>query len=126
MFSLILDCLAVGAGGAVGAISRFLLGLVPIKPENGFPIITLFINVLGAFLITVIAVSATKNASLSSRAILFLKVGICGGFTTFSTFSLESFQLLQKGNYSVGISYMALSLILCVGTCALTYKLMTA
>lgn len=114
---MLFDCLAIGAGGALGAVGRYLLGLLPIKMGSGFPITTLFINIIGAFFIGMIAGAIGKGAELNTRLVLFLKVGICGGFTTFSTFSLEALTLLQNGKYTAGILYMVLSVVLCILAC---------
>lgn len=107
-----LNVLSVGLGGAIGAVLRYVLGLLPIKSQSGFPWITFFINILGAFCIGIIACSVIKYNNLSPRMVLFLKVGICGGFTTFSTFSLESYNLLTSGKVFLAILYMILSVIL--------------
>jgi CrcB protein len=101
-------------GGALGAMCRHLLGLLPVKPESGFPLITLFINLVGAFCIGLIAVLAGKMGKFDPRLLLFLKTGVCGGFTTFSTFSLEAMGLLQDGKPILAGLYMMLSVILCV------------
>lgn len=106
-----LNVLTVGLGGAIGAALRYLLGLLPIKSQSGFPWITFFINILGAFGIGLIACSVIKSNALSPRMVLFLKVGICGGFTTFSTFSLESYNLLSNGKVLVAIVYMISSVV---------------
>jgi crcB protein len=110
----ILDCVFVGAGGALGAICRYLLGLVPVRQTVDFPLTTLGINLAGAFCIGLLAALAGKRADLDPRLLLFLKVGVCGGFTTFSTFSLESAQLLQSGRTAACVLYIALSVLLCV------------
>lgn len=107
-----LECLLVGIGGFVGSVCRYLIGLLPIKPDNGFPIKTLFINILGAFFISLIVAYATKNKSFSPNIVLMLKVGVCGGFTTFSTFAYETTDLLQSGNVMVAICYALISVIL--------------
>lgn len=107
-----LDCLFVGLGGFIGTVCRYLIGLLPIKMENGFPIKTLCINVAGAFVISLITAWAAKNKSLDARIVLMLKVGVCGGFTTFSTFAYESADLLKKGNTIVAIGYMGASMVL--------------
>lgn len=104
----------MGVGGAFGTMLRYLMSLIPLRPQNGFPVITLAINIIGAFCIGLIAALAGRNESYDPYLLLFLKVGICGGFTTFSTFSLESAGLLQNGNYFAAVSYMVLSVILCV------------
>ena len=107
-----LECLLVGIGGFAGSVIRYMIGLLPIKPDNGFPVKTLFINVLGAFIIGIIAAVATKNKSLNPNIVLMLKVGVCGGFTTFSTFAYETAELLQNGNIFVALSYVMLSVML--------------
>ena len=81
--------LFVALGGAIGSVSRFLLGKLPVKAA-GFPVITLGINVVGAFCIGLIVAAVGKHSGWDPRLVLFLKVGFCGGFTTFSTFSLET------------------------------------
>lgn len=87
----------VALGGALGAVCRYLITLLPMNPESGFPVKTFLINVAGSFLIGVVAALAARNA-LNPRTVLFLKVGICGGFTTFSSFALETEGLVGKGN----------------------------
>ncbi|MBP3486821.1 MAG: fluoride efflux transporter CrcB [Roseburia sp.] len=103
------NCLVVGIGGFIGAVLRYLISLVPVKSQAGFPLKTLIINITGAFLIGLIAAWATKNHVSDSRMVLFLKVGICGGFTTFSTFAFESTELMQKGHAATALTYMLLS-----------------
>ena len=107
-----INCIFVGIGGFIGSICRYLIGLLPINPDNGFPIKTLIINVVGAFAISIIAGLATKNKSISPQLILMLKVGICGGFTTFSTFVYEATDLLNQGHIGVAISYVIASVVL--------------
>lgn len=104
--------LAVGSGGFLGACARYLLGLLPIS--NHFPIATLITNFLGAVLIGIITGAVLQENITSPYLILFLKTGICGGFTTFSTFSLESLTLLEQGNWKKAFFYILLSLILCL------------
>ena len=106
-----LDCLFVGCGGFIGAVLRFLMGKLPIKNPAGFPVTTFMINVIGAFAIGCIAALALKNSDLNPRLVLFLKAGICGGFTTFSTFSLETGELLRAGSFVTAIAYVVLSII---------------
>ena len=112
--SVIVDCLFVGLGGFVGSVLRYLVSLAPIRHESGFPIVTLGINVLGAFLLGLIMAAAGRDAGIDPRTLLFLKVGVCGGFTTFSTFALESHTLLSGGKPGVALAYMVLSVVLCV------------
>ena len=113
--SVILNCFIVGLGGFVGSVLRYLVSLGPLRHESGFPLVTLGINVLGAFALGLIMALAGRSPSLDPRTLLFLKVGICGGFTTFSTFALEAQGLLSGGKLWAAVLYMLLSVVLCVG-----------
>ena len=108
------DCLIVAAGGAIGAVCRFLIGKLQIGSSDGFPMKTFIVNVFGCFLIGLVAALALKQFSASPKLVLFLKVGICGGFTTFSTFSLEAVNLFEKKQYGAGGVYVALSFACCI------------
>lgn len=112
--SILINCLAVGAGGMLGAVGRYLLCLLPFKHSSGFPLTTLLVNVLGAFCIGLIFALAQKNGNMSPQFFLFLKVGLCGGFTTFSAFSLETMSLLQGGQFGIAVVYIGLSVVLCL------------
>lgn len=98
----------------LGSVARYLMSLIPLKTSNGFPVMTLLINVLGALLIGLIVAWTEKTGGLSAHTVLLLKVGLCGGFTTFSTFALETEQLLQSGRGMAAAIYAVLSVILCV------------
>ena len=102
-----LNCLAVGAGGFAGAVLRYLISLIPLKTE--FPLKTLVINLIGCFAIGIIAGLAQNRFADNARLVLFLKVGICGGFTTFSSFALETDELLHSGRYAAAGLYAAAS-----------------
>ena len=92
--------LCVGAGGALGAMGRYGLGLIPLGGE--LPLMTLLINFLGSVAIgAIVETSELAAGALSREAVLFLKVGLCGGFTTFSTFSLETLELIEGGQYAI-------------------------
>lgn len=104
-----LNCLAVGAGGFIGAVLRYLIGLIPLKTE--FPLKTLVINLIGCFVIGIIAELAQNRLADNARLILFLKVGICGGFTTFSSFALETDELINNSRYASAGLYAAASVI---------------
>lgn len=106
-----LNILAVGAGGFIGSVLRYVIGLIPVTETLAFPIKTFAINVIGCLLIGVIAVSASKNIELNPQMLLFLKVGLCGGFTTFSTFALETSDLMKSGHMGIAFLYVVLSMI---------------
>ena len=110
-----------GAGGAVGAALRYRIGLLPMNPENGFPIKTLLINLAGSFTIGMIAALAAKNA-MNPKLVVFLKAGVCGGFTTFSSFAFETQQLAQKGEGGLAFLYVLLSVLLGVSMVFLAEK----
>lgn len=111
---MFLNCIAVGAGGFLGAVSRYLMGMIPFLQKGSLPYHTLLINVLGAVLIGIVVKTADSTEILNPSTVLFLKVGICGGFTTFSTFSLESLDLLQSGRPAAFAVYAIASVVLCV------------
>ncbi len=104
-----IDCIAVGIGGFIGAVCRYLIGMVPLKEGCTFPIKTFLINIAGSFLIGIIAALAMKTDPLDSRTVLFLKVGLCGGFTTFSSFALETADLMKDGKIHLVALYTVLS-----------------
>ncbi len=108
-------CLAVGMGGFLGTVCRYLLSMIPLTDKTGFPFITLAINVLGAFAIGLLAGISSKYTGANADLMAFLRVGVCGGFTTFSTFALEITNLFGAGKAWVGIAYILLSLVLGVG-----------
>ncbi len=107
-----LNCLVVALGGGIGAGLRYLIGLIPLKEPFAFPVKTLVINLLGCFVIGLIAALAVKNSSLSQKTVLFLKTGLCGGFTTFSTFALETETLIKTGHIGLAVLYVVLSVVL--------------
>ena len=111
---IMLNCFLVGIGGFSGSVCRYLIGLLPIETGNGFPIKTLMINIVGSFLICLFTILATKNKELSPQVILMLKTGICGGFTTFSTFAFETSELISNGHTITSFIYVCASIILSV------------
>ena len=117
------NLLLVGAGGALGAMGRYGLSLLPFRGE--FPLLTLVTNLLGAVLIGLIAGWAGRGR-LSEHWTLFWKTGVCGGFTTFSTISLETQTLLEKGRWLLGGGYIVLSVALCLLGVALGQRLSRA
>ena len=100
----------IGIGGFAGAIARYLVdGAVVERTGGGFPWGTLVINILGSALIGFFA-TAIKPTPWRQ----FLMVGVCGGFTTFSSFSLETLTLLRDGHTARALTYVALSVLVCL------------
>lgn len=105
-------CVFVGVGGFVGAVCRYLISLLPYR--GGFPALTLLTNFLGAVAIGAVVSLAGGLLKTYPEAVLFLKTGVCGGFTTFSTFSLETLTLLETQKPVHAGLYALLSVGLCV------------
>jgi len=107
--------LAVAAGGALGAVSRYLtVSLILLATGGGFPWGTLTVNVLGSFLMGMIVELFALHVNVSQDVRFFLMVGFLGSFTTYSTFSLDVHLLLSRGEWLPALSYIAASNILSV------------
>ena len=104
--------LFVALGGALGAVGRYAISLIPIKTE--FPILTLITNIIGAILIGFIVGVTSNREDVSNNLLLFWKTGVCGGFTTFSTFSLEAYNMFENKQYMVGGIYVVFSCVFCI------------
>ncbi|KGK41601.1 camphor resistance protein CrcB [Nitrincola sp. A-D6] len=106
--------LAVALGGALGASARYWLSAWLNTGDSRLPLGTLGINVLGSLLMGVVFVLIMEKARLSPDMRPLLMTGLLGGFTTFSTFSLEAVTLLNEGHHSAALIYILLSVILCI------------
>jgi CrcB protein len=110
---MIKTLLLVGTGGFLGSIARFLTSrfMQNIFP-SAFPFGTFFVNITGCFLIGLIYGISERSALLTSGWKLFLVIGFCGGFTTFSTFANENLALLRSGEFFHFFIYTGLSVFL--------------
>lgn len=117
------NVLAVALGSAIGGAGRYLLGAVLQRPGVGFPVGTLVVNVLGCFAIGVILRIGVDPQAMTPATRAFLTAGVCGGFTTFSTFSVETLALLESGAWGRGTAYIMASVMLSVMAAALGYGL---
>jgi CrcB protein len=107
--------IAVAIGGAIGSVARYLVGIGSGKLFGlDFPWGTLIINVTGSLLIGVFVESFALKWNPSQAVRVFLTVGICGGYTTFSTFSLDSYLLMVRGQYVPAAAYMIGSVVLSI------------
>lgn len=110
---MIKQLLFVGLGGFIGSIARFLVSKLNLHIEFfSIPMGTLTVNVLGSFIIGFLAGMADKSPLLTLEWRLFLMVGICGGFTTFSSFTNENLMLLHNGQVGTVLIYTGLSVLL--------------
>ena len=106
-----LTIIAVASGGAIGATSRLLLNTLVSKTFiHTLPLGTLVVNLLGSLLIGILFAYFHLNTSLSPHLKTFLVTGILGALTTYSTFAIESFFLLESGHYAHAFANMALNL----------------
>lgn len=101
----------VACGGAIGASLRYAAGLWLAKPDQVFPWTTWAVNLIGCFLAGVFFALTLKYPVLQQEARLFLLVGVLGGFTTFSSFGLETFQLIRAEQVLLALIYALSSLI---------------
>lgn len=108
--------LLVGAGGAIGSMARYGMSvLVGRFWTAGFPLATLLVNIVGSLLMGVlIGVLARTTPQMSSEIRLFVAVGVLGGFTTFSSFSLDTIVLIERGALAQALLYVALSVVICL------------
>ena len=109
---MLLQALAVGLGGFCGAVLRWLFTLVP--HGFAFPLTILLINAGGSFIIGFLYGAASSRAAMKPHMLLLLQTGFCGGFTTFSTFSLDNLNLIESGRYAAAALNAVLSVTLCL------------
>jgi fluoride exporter len=105
----------IAIGSALGGMSRYLVaGLVQRLTGAGFPTGTLLVNLTGSFLLGVFLRYGLETPTLTPELRAFLTIGFCGGYTTFSTFSYETVAMLEDGQWSRALAYVALSVGLSV------------
>jgi CrcB protein len=102
----------IAIGGALGSVARAFIGWM--IPAGRLPWATILINVVGSFLIGWLMAKFSPLTDENLRMHSFAVVGICGGFTTFSTFSWQTFEQMQKGNWGAALANILLSVTLCV------------
>ena len=113
--------LAVGCGSAVGGMARYLVGLALKGVCCGFPWATLAVNLVGSLVIGIVCGLYNRTAVEPDNWFLFLAVGLCGGFTTFSTFSKEALAMLSGGDMLSFVAYVTTSVVAGIVLVALGY-----
>ncbi len=109
----------IALGSALGGVLRYLLGgAIQRAAGPGFPVGTMIVNLSGSFLLGFLLRYATHPPSLTPEVRAFLTVGICGGYTTFSTFSAETVTLMQDGQWAKAITYALGSVVLALAATA--------
>ena len=110
-----LHTLAIAAGGALGAVLRYWVSLgVYAWLGRGFPWGTLAVNVLGSFLMGFLYILLVERLSLGVEARAFMLIGFLGAFTTFSTFSIETFNLIEQAQLVKALLNVLVSVLVCV------------
>ena len=106
------EIVAVFVGGGIGSIIRYLITKISFFSFNSFPYSTFISNIIGCFILGLALTYFMKNDSQNSTIFIFIAVGFCGGFTTFSTFSSEGLELINNGNLITFIVYTLTSIFL--------------
>ncbi len=96
---MIRTVLLVGTGGFIGSVMRYLVQVFVDKGVSSFPLGTFIANIAGSFIIGVVYALAEKGDLLNSEWKMFLAVGVCGGFTTFSSFAYNNLAMLKDGSF---------------------------
>ena len=110
-----LKIIAIFTGGGIGAVIRYLTGLIILKYSHlSLPPATFIVNVAGSFLIGFLYIFFIEKQELNPAIKLALTVGFCGGLTTFSTFSLELFEMIKNAHFINAFLYVIISIIICV------------
>ena len=106
------NILLIGCGGFLGSIARYFVSKLNLQWEVlSIPIGTLLVNVLGSFLIGFLTGISERGTALNVEWRMFLMVGLCGGFTTFSTFSNENLTLMRNGQFPIVLLYTGISVL---------------
>ncbi|MGI4764972.1 MAG: fluoride efflux transporter CrcB [Janthinobacterium lividum] len=118
-------CFVVALGGALGTVGRYLLALAMAPISQGVPWGTVVINIVGSFVIGFFGTLTLSQGRfpVPDTLRLFVIVGLCGGFTTFSSFSLQTLDLLRAGAVNRALVNVGASVILCLGAVALGHAI---
>ncbi|QND61836.1 fluoride efflux transporter CrcB [Mesorhizobium huakuii] len=115
------NCLVVMAGGAIGTLARYLVSFLALPISGQLPWGTIIINITGSLLIGFFGTITLANGRfpVSEPLRLFVMIGVCGGYTTFSSFSLQTLDLIRAGGATRAALNIGLSVALCIGAVAI-------
>jgi fluoride exporter len=120
----VLLALYVFLGSAIGGVSRLAIGVfIQTRSAVGFPVGTLVVNVTGSLLLGILWKYALATPSMTVETRALLTTGFCGGYTTFSTYSLETAALFEAGDYGRAISYATASVLLSLGATFIGFRI---
>ncbi|HEY6413941.1 MAG TPA: fluoride efflux transporter CrcB [Edaphobacter sp.] len=105
----------IAIGSALGGLLRYAITRATLNLDNGFPYGTVLVNILGCFVIGFVGTFTLSGGryEIPENVRLFIMVGICGGFTTFSAFSLQTFDLLRSGAWGRALANVVVSVVFC-------------
>ncbi len=109
-----LNVLAIFIGGGLGSLSRYGIAVLLRMYSMDFPIATLSVNIIGSLILGFAVALFWNKAPMHDTLKLAITVGFCGGLTTFSTFSWETFDLIKQGDYLLAFLYTVVSVLVCV------------
>lgn len=119
-----LNLLLIFIGGGVGSLARYGISKWMNPPVGGFPWGTLTANALACLVLGIMAVLISQKSGISKELQAMVLIGFCGGFSTFSTFSMETLRMIQNGQWIMAISYVTVSLISCLLVLAIVANLL--
>lgn len=109
-----LNILAIFIGGGLGCVARYLIAILMRMQSFNFPFATIMVNIVGSLILGFVAALFWKQTPFHPSLKLAITVGFCGGLTTFSTFSWETFEMIKNGEFLLAMLYMLISVLACV------------
>lgn len=110
-----LNMISIFIGGGLGAVLRYITGVYVVKNSHlNLPLATFLVNIIGSLLIGFLYVFFIDKQNINPAVKFALTVGFCGGLTTFSTFSLELFEMIKNAQIIHALSYIIISVLVCI------------